>query len=237
MNRKNKQAVCTICQNNFIYSPWDCSRKFCSRKCYEISRRSKKENVCLECKKVFKFYEMPKRLVAKYCSKACYNLVRRKHTLKDVFEKNVIKTEAGCYSWKGQLYSNGYTSLTYLKKHYLGHRVAYQLYIGEIPEGMQVNHRCDVRSCTRPACLWIGSQQSNVDDMMKKGRNRCGEPKKGSKNHNAILNEEKVLEIRKLLREKTKTLKQIGEMFGVDKNTIGTIATNRSWKHVTLDSQ
>ena len=35
----------------------------------------------------------------------------------------------------------------------LVHRVAFQLFIGPIPEGMQVDHLCGVRHCVNPAHL------------------------------------------------------------------------------------
>jgi hypothetical protein len=52
------------------------------------------------------------------------------------------------------------------------HRVAYRLMVGDIPEGMHVLHRCDVRNCVRPDHLWIGDNAANMKDRNDKGRAR-----------------------------------------------------------------
>lgn len=46
----------------------------------------------------------------------------------------------------------------------------YASYKGEIPEGLQILHKCDVRACCNPAHLFIGTQSDNIDDMHEKGR-------------------------------------------------------------------
>lgn len=55
----------------------------------------------------------------------------------------------------------------------------------------------------------------------------------GSKNANAILNEEKVREIKRAL-----TLgvgrQELADSFGVSKPAISSIATGRTWKHVSI---
>jgi hypothetical protein len=55
-------------------------------------------------------------------------------------------------------------------KHMRAHRYSYQAFKGQIPDGMQVCHTCDVRNCVNPEHLWIGTNQDNFDDMVKKGR-------------------------------------------------------------------
>ena len=50
------------------------------------------------------------------------------------------------------------------------HRVAYALTHGEIPEGMNILHTCDVRACINPEHLWAGTQQENIIDAVEKKR-------------------------------------------------------------------
>lgn len=56
---------------------------------------------------------------------------------------------------------------------------------------------------------------------------------KGSLNYNALLNEDQVTEIIKLLEEGKISQEKIGERFGVTQMTISNIATGRSWAWFT----
>lgn len=52
------------------------------------------------------------------------------------------------------------------------HKVAWTYTNGD-PGELCVLHRCDNRVCVNPAHLFLGTKQDNVDDMYKKGRDRC----------------------------------------------------------------
>lgn len=54
------------------------------------------------------------------------------------------------------------------------HRYAYEIWIGPIPDGMNVLHKCDNRSCINPNHLFLGTQQDNIRDMHAKGRGPRG---------------------------------------------------------------
>lgn len=51
------------------------------------------------------------------------------------------------------------------------HRRSYELYLGEIPSGMLVLHRCDNPPCVNPDHLFIGNALHNAQDrdMKKRG--------------------------------------------------------------------
>ena len=50
------------------------------------------------------------------------------------------------------------------------HRVAYELTFGPIPEGLVICHICDRGECCNPMHMWAGTQQENMEDMIRKGR-------------------------------------------------------------------
>ena len=69
-------------------------------------------------------------------------------------EKNIERIpESGCWIWMGTTNGFGYGRLNSDRKRKYAHRAAYELLIGEIPAGMQIDHLCRVKSCCNPAHL------------------------------------------------------------------------------------
>jgi len=85
------------------------------------------------------------------------------------FEKYVDKSGA-CWLWTGPLFRSGYGRASCGIKKRRAHRVAFETYIGPIPDGLQVLHRCDVPRCVNPAHLFLGTPADNARDMDAKGR-------------------------------------------------------------------
>lgn len=76
-----------------------------------------------------------------------------------------------CWLWTGSQ-RDGYGRLLFQGRFKLAHRVAWELTNGPIPDGLYVCHTCDNPPCVRPAHLFVGSQQDNLNDMVAKGRSR-----------------------------------------------------------------
>jgi len=57
---------------------------------------------------------------------------------------------SGCVLWIGAIMKNGYGVSSFDSKSVLAHRLAYQIHIGSIPEGLQIDHTCRVRCCVNP---------------------------------------------------------------------------------------
>lgn len=91
---------------------------------------------------------------------------------------------SGCWLWVGCSMANGYGRIGAGSPNpatILAHRAAYEAYVGPIPDGMQVCHRCDVRACINPAHLFLGTGSDNMQDMQRKGRGQRGENVKFAK--------------------------------------------------------
>jgi hypothetical protein len=60
----------------------------------------------------------------------------------------------GCWLWMGTVERRcGYPQIWYEGTNCLAHRIAYELYVGPIPDGLVLDHLCRVRSCVNPKHL------------------------------------------------------------------------------------
>lgn len=65
-----------------------------------------------------------------------------------VLMAKVEKTTEGCWLYTGYLDRDGYVQLRRGGRPIRGHRFAYELFVGPIPEGMQIDHVCHNRDAT-----------------------------------------------------------------------------------------
>jgi hypothetical protein len=85
------------------------------------------------------------------------------------FERLITKT-ASCWIWGGVRGTNGYGTIKKKSKAIRAHRASYELFVGPIPDGMHVLHKCDNPLCVNPEHLFVGTHIDNMRDMEKKGR-------------------------------------------------------------------
>lgn len=76
-----------------------------------------------------------------------------------------VNEETGCWEWRSTILRTGYPQIGAGGagcKTLLAHRVAYELFVGPIPEGLTIDHLCRVRHCVNPAHLEAVTLRENV---------------------------------------------------------------------------
>jgi len=131
-----------------------------------------------------------------------------------------------CWLWTHGVTNKGYGRFKLNGTMQLAHRIAYQLSIGTIPDGLCVLHRCDQRLCINPSHLFLGTPADNSADMISKGR---FVDRRGPGNPRARLEWNDVREIRRLHQIGELTNSEISQMFGVCKSQVSQIVNHKRW--------
>jgi hypothetical protein len=76
--------------------------------------------------------------------------------------KTAPDPETGCWSWTAYLMPNGYGQFGIGRKVFCAHRVAYEMFVGPIPAGLQIDHLCRNRRCVNPAHMEPVTQRENI---------------------------------------------------------------------------
>lgn len=129
--------------------------------------------------------------------------------------------ESGCWIFMGGTDKDGYGHMT---GNVRAHRAYYQAYVGSIPDGLCVLHRCDVRCCVNPSHLFLGTSPENTADAAAKSRMVHGE-----RNHASKLTEDAARSI----YVATGKLRDIAKQYGVTHRVVYLIKAGRSWARST----
>jgi len=194
------------------------------------------EIVCEYCGRAFirrlDNYRRNKRLGRKqYCSNHCASKANPTKERDPVtrFWAKVKKTDT-CWVWTAGTSYYGYGSFHYMGKQVSASRFSYILHYGDIPDGMDVLHKCDNPPCARPDHLFLGTNLDNTQDMMAKGRWRGG-GQRGERNGSAKLTSADVIAIHARLAKGDKN-KDIAKDLFVASSTISEIKTGKYWSHL-----
>lgn len=145
-------------------------------------------------------------------------------TTKKFMTSRVRVVASGCWEWSHSLMSNGYPAVWHKGVVTGGHRVAFELWVGPVPDGKMVCHKCDNKKCINPEHLFCGTGSDNQQDSVSKGRHK-NQVYHGEDHPNSKLSSGDVLRIRR----STASHRKLAKQFGVCKTTISKIKNNTSY--------
>lgn len=82
-------------------------------------------------------------------------------SVEERFWSKVDKT-AGCWVWTAGRVGGGYGTFTVDRRAQVAHRFAYELLVGPVPDGLQLDHLCRNRQCVNPAHLEPVTARTNL---------------------------------------------------------------------------
>lgn len=185
-----------------------------------LARTNRFQNVCHQCRYGKQNFLVSKKLIFK-------SYEHQSYWTRLILEERIIKQD-GCWGWKGSKNRHGYGEIKVNRIHMNASRAAWIAYKSEIPENMYVLHTCDNRACCNPEHLWLGTAKDNMQDMIKKGRNKN---LKGSACPWATINEDIVLDILDMLKKNINT-REIAKKYNIKLSMISDIKTGHRWTHV-----
>jgi HNH endonuclease len=145
------------------------------------------------------------------------------------------ETPSDCWDWTGGHDKDGYGIFwdgTYRPsgrgRYVRVTRWTYEQFVGPIPPGEQVLHRCDNPRCVNRSHLFTGTTAVNHADREAKGR---GVRKHGSTNVGAKLTESDV-EVIRTARAQGRPQIRLAREFGVSAALVSKIVNRKAWQHV-----
>lgn len=131
-------------------------------------------------------------------------------------EHVMFEPNSGCWLWIGSVNPGGYGNFWHGGKCLKAHRFSHIAFIGPIPDGFDVMHKCDTPSCVNPSHLKAAATLENVRDCWAKGR---GNDRSGVNNGNAKLVADKLVQACDMYRS-GKLVAHIAEIMGMAHSSI-----------------
>jgi hypothetical protein len=113
------------------------------------------------------------------------------------------------------------------RRYVYAHRIVYLVHHGDIPDGMQINHKDGDKWNNHPKNLELATPGENSRHAIRVLGVNIGEKHGMSK-----LTSRDVREIRRLCKEGRLSFQEIARRFGVDPSNVTRIRQRQTWKHV-----
>lgn len=135
-----------------------------------------------------------------------------------------INPVSGCWEWTGWIHPKGYGVLPVGSdnKKIRAHRLSYERFVGPIPAGLFVLHRCDNRRCCCPQHLFLGDNAANQQDCVAKGRHNS---QRGT--YRRKITPAMALNIRIMYARGNHSMQGLANIYGVEHGTISGIVRGR----------
>lgn len=146
--------------------------------------------------------------------------------IQKILESRSAPDVQGCMNWLRCKDSRGYGRVQFSGKQQRAHRVIWEHYNGEIPQGMLICHHCDNPACCNPGHLFMGSHLDNHRDKVRKGRQPRGMEIVWTR-----LKDEDVFDIRAKYAQGFR-IRTIATAYSIGWGTARKIITGRTWNHL-----
>lgn len=138
----------------------------------------------------------------------------------------VEKTADGHWLWTGGT-SEGYGTFWNNGKVLAAHVFSYEEFIGPVPEGHQIRHKCDIHPCVATEHLTTGTAKDNAADREERGRH-AHLPTTNK------LSDEQAAELRQKYGSRRKfdrpSLAEIGQQYGISASSVCWLLKGRTYR-------
>ncbi len=135
---------------------------------------------------------------------------------------SLVDRTDGCWTWRGDTDRAGYGVFQYRGRKYGAHELALSFATGEKRiSSLDTCHECDNPSCVNPDHLRFDTRKSNVDDMVRRGRQ--ARPGRLSDSEIVLIRERRAAGARQ---------SDLAEQFGVSASLISMIVRGLRWTYV-----
>ena len=149
-------------------------------------------------------------------------------------QKYRVDLATGCWLWTDHVDEDGYGIIWVggKKRTKRAHRVSLELRGETIPQDTLVCHTCDTRHCVNPRHLYVGTNQQNIADMVRRGRSATAiNPQPEELNGRAKIGKDDVRTIRSLHAAGVQT-KTLQKRFSLCRTAVQRIVSGKAWAHI-----